>query len=191
MEEGNIMALLEQILEENAKFTASLPESYLHRNDKVSKYPARQLAIYTCMDTRLVDFLEPAMGISRGEAKVIKAAGNMITGPFDEVIRSLMVAVYELGVNEIMVVGHKDCGMQHSTSASLKERMLARGVKPEAIAAVEGEFAKWVDAFHHPRENVEKTVAEIKSNPLLPKDIIVHGLLFCPDSGRLEVIVRG
>lgn len=36
-----------------------------------------------------------------------------------------------------------------------------------------------------------KTVAEIKSNPLLPKDIIVHGLLFCPDSGRLEVIVRG
>ena len=81
--------------------------------------------------------------------------------------------------------------MQHSTSASLKERMLARGVKPEAIAAVEGEFAKWVDAFQHPRENVEKTVAEIKSNPLLPKDIIVHGLLFCPDSGRLEVIVRG
>lgn len=89
------------------------------------------------------------MGIARGEAKVIKAAGNMITGPFDEVIRSLMVAVYELGVTEIMVVGHEDCGMQHSTSASLKERMLARGVKPEAIAAVEGEFAKWVDAFHH------------------------------------------
>lgn len=191
MEEGNIMALLEQILEENAKFTASLPESYLHRNDKVSKYPARQLAIYTCMDTRLVDFLEPAMGISRGEAKVIKAAGNMITGPFDEVIRSLMVAVYELGVNEIMVVGHKDCGMQHSTSDSLKERMLARGIKPEAIKKVEGEFAKWVDVFQHPRENVENTVEAIKSNPLLPDDIIVHGLLFCPDTGKLEVVVRG
>lgn len=185
------MALLEQILEENAKFTASLPESYLHRNDKVSKYPARQLAIYTCMDTRLVDFLEPAMGISRGEAKVIKAAGNMITGPFDEVIRSLMVAVYELGVTEIMVVGHEDCGMQHSTSASLKERMLARGIKPEAIKKVEGEFAKWVDAFQHPRENVENTVEAIKSNPLLPDDIIVHGLLFCPDTGRLEVVVHG
>ena len=127
------------------------------------------------------------MGIARGEAKVIKAAGNMITGPFDEVIRSLMVAVYELGVNEIMVVGHKDCGMQHSTSASLKERMLARGIKPEAITEIESEFSRWVDAFHHPRENVEKTVA----NPLLPQDIIVHGLLFCPDTGRLEVVVHG
>ena len=50
------MALLEQILQENARFTAELPESYIHRNDKVSKYPAKQLAIYTCMDTRLVDF---------------------------------------------------------------------------------------------------------------------------------------
>lgn len=169
------MALLEQILQENARFTAELPESYIHRNDKVSKYPAKQLAIYTCMDTRLVDFLEPAMGIARGEAKVIKAAGNMITGPFDEVIHSLMVAVYELGVTEIMVVGHEDCGMQHSTSASLKERMLARGVKPEAIAAVEGEFAKWVDAFHHPRENVEKTVAEIKATRCCPKTLLCTG----------------
>ena len=185
------MALLEQILEENAKFVAGLPESYLHRNEGVSKYPAKQLAIYTCMDTRLVDFLEPAMGISRGEAKIIKAAGNMITGPFDEVIRSLMVAVYELGVTEIMVVGHEDCGMQHSTSESLKERMLARGIKPEAITAVEGEFAKWVDAFHHPRENVAKTVEAIRNNPLLPDDVIVHGLIFCPESGKLEVVVHG
>lgn len=185
------MALLEQILEENAKFVAGLPESYLHRNEGVSKYPAKQLAIYTCMDTRLVDFLEPAMGISRGEAKIIKAAGNMITGPFDEVIRSLMVAVYELGVTEIMVVGHEDCGMQHSTSESLKECMLARGIKPEAIAAVEGEFAKWVDAFHHPRENVAKTVEAIRNNLLLPDDVTVHGLIFCPESGKLEVVVHG
>ena len=185
------MALLEQILQENARFTAELPESYIHRNDKVSKYPAKQLAIYTCMDTRLVDFLEPAMGIARGEAKVIKAAGNMITGPFDEVIRSLMVAVYELGVNEIMVVGHKDCGMQHSTSASLKERMLARGIKPEAITEIESEFPGGLMHFIIQGRMWEKTVAAIKNNPLLPQDIIVHGLLFCPDTGRLEVVVHG
>lgn len=64
------MALLEQILQENARFTAELPESYIHRNDKVSKYPAKQLAIYTCMDTRLVDFLEPAMGIPAVKPKL-------------------------------------------------------------------------------------------------------------------------
>lgn len=40
------------------------------------KNPKKQFAIFTCMDTRLVDFLEPAMGIKRGDAKVIKNAGN-------------------------------------------------------------------------------------------------------------------
>ena len=34
MKEGHIMALLDQILEENARFVAQLPESYLHRNEK-------------------------------------------------------------------------------------------------------------------------------------------------------------
>lgn len=73
----------------------------------------------------------------------------------------------------------------------VKKRMLERGIKPEAITEIESEFSRWVDAFHHPRENVEKTVAAIKNNQLLPQDIIVHGLLFCPDTGRLEVVVHG
>ncbi len=185
------MSLLEEIIEQNNQFVADLPYNYLHRNDEVSKYPEKQLAIYTCMDTRLVEFLEPAMGIKRGQAKIIKAAGNMVTGPFDEVIRSLMVAVYELGVKEIAVVGHEDCGMAHSTSESLKKRMLDRGISPDAIKIVEKEFTSWVDAFSHPRDNVKNAVEAIRNNPLLPKDVPVHGLLFCPQSGRIEIIVDG
>ena len=73
----------------------------------------------------------------------------------------------------------------------LAMKIAACGIKPEAITEIESEFSRWVDAFHHPRENVEKTVAAIKNNPLLPQDIIVHGLLFCPDTGRLEVVVHG
>ena len=45
----------------------------------------------TCMDTRLVNFLEDSMDIGRGEAKIVKTAGNCITGPFDGVVRSLLV----------------------------------------------------------------------------------------------------
>lgn len=183
--------LLDEIMQKNAQFVEHLPYSYLHRNDDVSKYPEKALAIYTCMDTRLVEFLEPAMGITRGQAKIIKAAGNMVTGPFDEVIRSLMVAVYELGVKEIAVVGHEDCGMAHSTSASLKEKMLDRGVSPEAISSIEKEFESWVDAFSHPYDNVKNAVAAIRNNPLLPDDVPVHGLIFCPKSGKINIVVNG
>ncbi len=48
--------------------------------------------------------------------KIIKNAGGVVTNPFGSVIRSLLVAIIELGVEEIMVIGHTDCGVQHIDS---------------------------------------------------------------------------
>lgn len=196
------MNTLAQVLAANELFVRSLPPSYCecHTNEEgcrcgaanaVSKYPNRHLAIFTCMDTRLVDFLEPALGIERGQAKVIKNAGNTVTGPFNSTIRSLMVAIFELGIQEIMVIGHEDCGMSHSNSKDMIEKMLKRGIHTSAIKMIEDELERWLDQFHNPIQNVEKTVAAIRSNPLIPDDIPVHGLLFDPKSGKVNVIVDG
>jgi carbonic anhydrase len=46
-------------------------------------------------------------------------------------------------------------------------------------------------AFSCPVENVERVVTIIRENPLIPRDVPVHGLIFCPDDGHLEVVVRG
>ena len=98
--------LTRQILKDNERFVKqSLSQGGF---DEVSKYPSRNLAVLTCMDTRLLSFLEPAMGLVRGEAKLIKVAGNTAFEDFDSVIGSLMVAVYELHVHDIIVMGHDD-----------------------------------------------------------------------------------
>ena len=95
------MNTLSQVLEANKCFVfQSKIDSYTSIS-KVSKVPSRSIAILTCMDTRLVDFLEPALGIKRGEAKVIKNAGNSVTGPFSATIRNLLISIFELGVNEV------------------------------------------------------------------------------------------
>ncbi len=41
-------------------------------------------------------------------------------------IRSLLVAIIELGVEEIMVIGHTDCGVQHIDSEQMIQHMKAR-----------------------------------------------------------------
>jgi len=183
------MTILDQILESNRQFVKELPEDYQSLN--TSKLPKRHLAIFTCMDTRLVDFLEPALGIRRGEAKVIKNAGNTITGPFESTMRSLVVSVFKLGVKEIMVIGHYDCGVADINSEKLIEQMLARGISPDAIKMIESTLKQWLDNCHHPIDNVEEVVAKIRTNPLIPKDIPVHGLMFHPRSGKIEVVVDG
>ncbi len=185
------MSILEQILEANRSFIENLPEESLHVCPHNSKFPNRHLALFTCMDTRLVEFLEPAMGIARGEAKIIKNAGNTITGPFEATIRSLVVSIFELGVKEVIVIGHYDCGIANTTSQTLIAKMLARGISAEAIKMVEHELEEWLDKFHHPVDNVEQVVAKIRTNPLIPVDVPIHGLIFDPNTGEIEIIVDG
>jgi carbonic anhydrase len=156
------------------------------------KSPKKQLAIFTCMDTRLVDFLEPAMGIKRGEAKVIKNAGNTIIDPMGgAVIRSLVAGVFLLGVEEIFVIGHRDCGMAELDAESVKSDMIKRGISPDVIDIHVPDLKQWLGIFSHPVENVERVVKIIRHNPLIPKDVPIHGLLFCPNDGHLDVVVNG
>lgn len=188
------MTTLDQVLKANHEFTKSKAGQNINSNEKgcsISKFPNRHLALFTCMDTRLVDFLGPAMGIKRGEVKVIKNAGNSITSPFASTIRSLMVAIFELGVKEIMVVGHFDCGISHTTSKELIEKMLARGISLDAIRMIESELQLWLDQFRNPVYNVLSVVEKIRNNPLIPKDVPVHGLIFDPNNGAIEIVVDG
>lgn len=180
------MNLLESILTVNRKFVH--PGAF----PPLTKNPKKQFAIFTCMDTRLVDFLEPAMGIKRGDAKVIKNAGNILIDPLNGgVIRSLVAAIFMLGVEEIFVIGHEDCGMANVNPEQLKSDMIARGISPQAIEALVPDLAKWLGAFSCPEENVTEVVDKIRANPLIPANVPIHGLIFCPNDGHLEVMVDG
>lgn len=156
------------------------------------KSPKKQIAIFTCMDTRLVDFLEPAMGLKRGEAKVIKNAGNTIVNPTSgAIIRSLVAGIFMLGIEEIFVIGHRDCGMSDIDEDTIKTKMIERGISKDIIDIHVPDLKQWLGVFSHPIENVERVVKVIRNNPLIPQDVPVHGLLFCPDDAHLEIVVNG
>src|SRR5512135_1532703 len=138
------MSILDDILAANRKFVR--PGAF----PPLPKKPKKQIAIFTCMDTRLVDFLEPAMGIRRGDAKVIKNAGNTIIDPNGGVIRSLVVAIFTLGVDEIFVIGHRDCGMAAIDVGRLKEMMVERGIGAQTIDTLVPDLGQWMGAFSCP-----------------------------------------
>lgn len=178
------MGLLQEVLEHNVQFVAE-------QGRTVTKAPAKKIALFTCMDTRLVEFLEPAMGLRRGDAKVIKNAGNTIIDPGGGVMRSLVVAIFALGCEEVFVIGHRDCGMSQIDDDVLLARMLERGVPQEAIAELKPSLGEWLGAFHDPYGNVKKVVEMIRQSPLMPKDVPVHGLMFDPHTGQLELLTSG
>lgn len=182
------MSLLDEILAANREFVDHKKE---FKQPEVSKVPRKQLAIFTCMDTRLVDFLEPAMGIKRGDAKILKNAGNTLVDPKGGVIRSLVVAIFLLGVEEVLVIGHKDCGMAHIDAPALIRKMKDRGISETLLDSMAPELMEWLGAFNDPVANVVKVVDMIRNSPLIPRDVPVHGLIFDPRDGHLEVIMAG
>ena len=135
--------MIDDILEFNKKFVESKGyEKYI-----TNKYPDKKIAILSCMDTRLTELLPAALGIRNGDVKIIKNAGGVISHPFGSVIRSLMVAIYELGVKEVMVVAHSDCGACHMNSNEMIEHMKARGIKQETIDMIRFcgvDFGAWL-----------------------------------------------
>ena len=125
--------MIDQIIDYNKDFVARKGyEKYL-----TDKYPDKKLAVLSCMDTRLTELLPAALGLKNGDAKIIKNAGGLVISAFDSAMRSLIVAIYELGVQEIMVVAHSHCGACHMSYDHFHHEMIARGVTDETLDTFE------------------------------------------------------
>ncbi len=177
--------MIEEILRHNREFVASGE----YRRFETSKYPDKRIAIVTCMDTRLVELLPAALGIRNGDVKMIKNAGGTITNPFDSTMRSLLVAVYELGVNEVMIIGHTGCGVQGMDAGEMLHLMKERGVDEEHISLMRHcgiDLDGWLHGFTDTADAVRETVDLVTNHPLMPRDIRVAGYIMDSTTGALE-----
>lgn len=180
--------MLDEIFAYNKQFV----KGKYYEQYTTGKYPDKKIAILTCMDTRLVELLPAALGLKNGDVKVIKNAGALITDSFGSVVRSLLIAIYELGVENIMVVGHTDCGVQHISSKVMTEHMLKRGIQPETIEQLKVggiNFDRWLTGFDSVEQSVAETVDIIRSHPLVPADVSIGGYLMDSCTGELKTIV--
>jgi carbonic anhydrase len=94
------MSAIDEFLKNNEAFAEGFDKGELPLP------PARKVAIVACMDARLNPY--PILGLSIGDAHVIRNAGGVIT---DDEIRSLAISQHLLRTEEVMLIHHTDCGM--------------------------------------------------------------------------------
>ena len=179
--------IIEQLLEFNRQFVANRQ----YEQFVTSKYPDKKLAILSCMDTRLTELLPAALGLKNGDAKIIKNAGGLVISPFDSAMRSLLVAVYELGVEEIMVIAHSNCGACHMNGKKMKDLMVKRGIHQDVINTIGLcgiDLDHWLEGFHDTEDSVRNTVNTIRNHPLIPQDVNLHGYIIDSVTGKLTEV---
>lgn len=160
---------------------------------KLPMPPGRGFAILTCMDARL----DPAKyaGLAEGDAHVIRNAGGRAS---DDAIRSLVISHKLLGTNEWFVIHHTDCGMETFTDEVMRG-LLASSLETASVdekgwhdhgkgpGSREGDYIDWL-TIKDQTESVRADVRRIKSHPLVPDSIPVHGYIYDCKSGRLTAV---
>ncbi len=183
--------MLNEILAHNERFLQ------VQKLPHIEHAPRKHTAIVTCMDCRLVNMFEGALGLQRGDVLELRTAGATISQPdrsqaANDLIRSLAGGVYLLGVRRVLVVGHTECGLAHVQSGTLVASMQALGVDPQHLIEQESlgdtnGLVRWMGAFNDVHLNVQEVVNVIRNSPFLPK-IPVHGLVIDINTGKLTVV---
>ena len=140
------------------------------------------------MDTSLLELLPAALGIKNGDAKIIKNAGGVIVHPYGSVVRSLLVGILELGVEEVMVIGHTDCGVQGMDGHEMLEKLVERGIDQQHIDIVRHsgiDLERWLGGFESVESSVHETVRSLKEHPLMPKNVRISGFIMDSATGEL------
>lgn len=181
---------LDEMLEYNRKFV----KGKRYEPYQSTSIPNKKMVIFTCMESRLVELLPKALNIHNGDVKMIKNAGAIIRKSFDSIIKSILVAIYNLQAKEVIVIGHHDCGMSNIDTNELINKMQTNGIKKETFSALEYagiDLHKEFHGFETVEQSIEQSVQIIREHPLLPKHVKVHGLVIDPTTGKVDVVSRG
>ena len=164
-----IVDVVDELIANNLAAASSVQAEHLDLR------PTRQLAIVTCMDSRLDVFA--ALGLGPGEAHILRNAGGVIT---DDVIRSLAVSQRRLGTREVMLIHHSDCGMQSLTDDGFRaELQQASGVAPA--------FA--IESFTDLDADVRQSILRVRRSPFLLHRDRVRGFVYDVDTHLLREVV--
>lgn len=181
---------LHELVEYNKAFVSG--EKY--KKYLTDRYPFKRVVVVACMDTRLTELLPQALDLHNGDAKIIKVAGAMVAHPFGSVMRSILVAVYALGAEHIIIVGHHDCGMTGLDGDKILSQARARGVSDttfRTLSAAGLNLNGWLTGFESVQKSVLHSVETVRNHPLLAgtkPSLTVHGMVICPTTGKLDIL---
>ena len=142
---------------------------------KLTGIAQKGLAIVTCMDSRINPL--SVVGMRSGDAKILRNAGARVT---DDVLRTLVLATYLLGVNRILVMPHTECRMAENTEEEIHAQIDQQyGVDTSSL-----EFR----TTNNQLGELSKDVNRVRSYPLLNTGVSVGGAIYDVKTGSITPI---
>ena len=133
------------------------------------------LAIVTCMDSRINPL--SVVGMKSGDAKILRNAGARVT---DDVLRTLVLATYLLGVERILIMPHTNCRMAQVDDVEIHREIDTK----HGIDTSEIEFKTVPDQ----RQALIEDVQKVRSYKLINKDVVIGGAIYDVATGKITPV---
>ena len=157
------------VLEANKRHVGQFSDSGL------TGFARQGLAIVTCMDSRINPL--SVVGMKSGDAKILRNAGGRVT---DDVLRTLVLATYLLGVERILIMPHTNCRMAQVDDVEIHREIDTK----YGIDTSEIEFKTVPDQQQALIEDVQK----VRSYRLINKDVVVGGAIYDVATGKITPV---
>jgi carbonic anhydrase len=133
------------------------------------------LAIVTCMDSRINPL--SVVGMKSGDAKILRNAGARVT---DDVLRTLVLATYLLGVERILIMPHTNCRLAQVDDVEIHREIDTK----YGIDTSEIEFKTVPDQ----RQALIEDVQKIRGYRLINKNVVVGGAIYDVATGKITPV---
>lgn len=103
-------------------------------------------------------------------------------------MRSLLVGIVELEVEEVMVIGHHRLRRYGHQREMMIHHLIERGVSQDHIDMMRYcgiDFEAWLRGFDTVENSVAETVELLQHHPLMPRDVTIRGYVINTETGEL------
>ena len=145
------------------------------------------LCLVTCDDPSLTGRLEALLGIAPGGATVVRLPGGGGFAP-ELLQRAVAKAVFLDGAVEVLLLGHKPCGLAAVSSARILEALTKANV---SRTSVPGDLREFVGAGANPLEGLRQAAAALRRCGFLPASLLVHVAELDEATGKVSLVENG
>ncbi|WP_448162840.1 carbonic anhydrase [Bacillus mobilis] len=154
----------------------------------------KKVLLLTEIEHGIEPIIQQETNIQQENMLTIHSYDSIIVHPYGDIMRSIIIAIYEENVEEIFVVGIEDkatdvVNLQIQRDSIKNNReidYLFKNCMPEFSS---GSLNAWLSGQENVGENIEKSIDMIRNHPLVPSDIKVHGFMI-DRTGEKEVVAK-
>ncbi|MGF9876962.1 carbonic anhydrase [Bacillus albus] len=154
----------------------------------------KKVLVLTDIEHGIEPIIQQVTNIQQESILTIHSYDSVIVHPYGDIMRSIIIAIYEENVEEVFVVGREDKAtdvvnlqIQRDFIKNSRELdYLFKNCMPEFSS---GSLNAWLSGQENVSENIEKSIDMIRHHPLVPSNVKVHGFRI-DRTGEKEMVVK-